>query len=476
VKSVIIGTAGHVDHGKTSVVKALTGVDTDRLPEEKKRGMSIELGFAPLSLSPTLQIGLIDVPGHEKFVHTMLGGAMGIDLALIVVAANEGVCQQTVEHLKVLKGLGIHQGVCALTKIDLVENIEEPKEKVFQFLAENGFEAEVIPISVLSGVGINDLKLALLQLAQKVPPPLLSELKFLPIDRVFALPGFGTIVTGTLLQGKIRVEDRIQIFPSLKVGFVRSLQTFGQTVKELTPKVRAAVNINGISKDELKVGEILTSPGHKPNGKILKVAFEFGQQSLKPTRRYRFFHLGQKVSCRVIHSELRLQKPVYVQLGGRFVLRTESPPETIAGGKVIEIVTRKMKSMLSPILKKEVVLDSRMLDRIHQGGVAPLFVDELAREFGKTEKEIHAELKFAADQGILCRISMEMYVSKEALSHAGKILKEHFQESSAITLAKWKELIGTSRKYALPWLTYFDQEKLTLCKPDKTRVAGPRLA
>ena len=264
MEHIIVGTAGHVDHGKTELTARLTGVNTDRLPEEKKRGMTIELGFVPLDLDNGLRLGLIDVPGHERFVKNMLAGAAGMDMVMLIVAADEGVMPQTVEHMNIINLLGIDKGVVVITKKDLVDEewLGLVQEQVDELIAPTSLkDAPIVACSSVTGEGIAELRKVLEQVASSVKPKTASGYARLPIDRVFSKAGFGTVVTGTLWMGKLHPGDTVQIWPLGREARIRSLQVHGQSVGEAVAGQRTAVNLSGVEQDEAPRGGWLAAPG-----------------------------------------------------------------------------------------------------------------------------------------------------------------------------------------------------------------------
>ncbi|MCP3898672.1 MAG: selenocysteine-specific translation elongation factor, partial [Desulfobacteraceae bacterium] len=248
MKQIILGTAGHVDHGKTSLVKALTGVETDRLKEEKERGITIELGFASLALGKDINIGIVDMPGHEKFVKNMVAGSSGIDMVVMTIAADEGVMPQTREHMEICSLLGIEHGLIALTKTDLVDDdlMELALEDINDFV-EGTFleEAEIVPLSSVTGEGLDDFLKKLEEICQKVPERSFSSIFRLPVDRVFSMKGFGTVITGTLISGKVNVSDNIVVYPSMIESKVRGIQVHGESVDLVEAGTRTAINFQG---------------------------------------------------------------------------------------------------------------------------------------------------------------------------------------------------------------------------------------
>ena len=260
---IIVGTAGHIDHGKTSLVKVITGVDTDRLKEEKERGITIELGFAPLTLPSGLRIGLVDVPGHERFVKNMVAGATGIDLVLLVVAADEGVMPQTREHLEICQLLGTGGGIVVLTKTDLVDPdwLEMVTEDIREYLAGTFLDnAPIVPFSSVDGSGTDHLLAELERLASEIPPRSDTGIFRLPIDRVFSMKGFGTVVTGTLISGNVSVGEEVAIYPGDRKAKLRGLQVHGESVQESSAGTRTALNLQGIDKEDIHRGQTAARP------------------------------------------------------------------------------------------------------------------------------------------------------------------------------------------------------------------------
>lgn len=356
-RHIIIGTAGHIDHGKTWLVKALTGTDTDRLAEEKKRGITIENGFAFLKLPDGEEAGIIDVPGHEKFIKNMLAGAGGIHIAMMVIAADEGVMPQTREHLDILSLLGIRRGVVVITKGDL-EWKPGLREEIQTFVAGTFLEkAAVVVTSAVDGRGIEDLRRILWQMcleetqggdyAQRNA----SVNSFrLPIDRVFSLKGFGTIVTGTLLDGALDMDSSAMLYPKAQLVKVRGIQVHGQNVNRAFPGQRVAVNLAGIGKEEISRGEILAAADSMESTMMADVKLRLlksGHRSLKSGARVHLYHGAAELICKVILLDREVMKPgeeAVVQLrmeqqtamkaGDHFVIRFYSPVETIGGGVV----------------------------------------------------------------------------------------------------------------------------------------------
>jgi selenocysteine-specific elongation factor len=349
----ILGTAGHIDHGKTALVKALTGIDTDRLPEEQRRGITIELGFAPLRLGDAGTLGVVDVPGHEAFVRTMLAGASGIDLALLVIAADEGVMPQTREHLAILELLGVRAGVVAVTKSDLVDAdwMELVREDVTGLIADTGLAAAaIVPVSAITGSGMDALRDALAAAVAKVPPRDGADVFRLPVDRSFTIKGTGTVVTGTVWTGQLAVDEIVRILPGSRTARVRGLQSHSAAVRAISPGMRAAVSLAGVERRDVARGCTLVTDAAWDASTRLRadIAVLADARPIGPRTRIQF-HLGtQDVSARVVATggalgagglrpvRVVLDEPVIARGGDRFVIRSGSPAATVGGGVVTD--------------------------------------------------------------------------------------------------------------------------------------------
>lgn len=355
MKHLILGTAGHIDHGKTSLVRALTGIDTDRLPEEKARGITIELGFAHLELPGGLQFGIVDVPGHERFVRTMVAGVGGMDLVMLVIAADEGVMPQTREHLEICQLLGIKKGLVALTKSDMVDPdwLELVVEEIRDYLAGSFLEeAPIVPVSSRTGAGIESVKAELVRLAAQVDEKK-SEGPFrLPVDRVFTVTGFGTVVTGTLLSGAISVGDEVELLPSGLCARVRGVQTHGRRGDAASAGQRVAVNLQGVEHTEVGRGDIVVPRGVYRTTRAVDARLDYlssAPRELRHRSTLRLHSATYEVPAQVIlldrdvlapgdsaFVQLRLKNPVLLLPGDPFVLRSYSPQATLGGGKVLD--------------------------------------------------------------------------------------------------------------------------------------------
>ncbi|MCX7822746.1 MAG: selenocysteine-specific translation elongation factor [Syntrophobacterales bacterium] len=375
MRQVILGTAGHIDHGKTSLIKALTGIDTDRLKEEKERGITIELGFAHFTLPDGTRLGIVDVPGHERFVHHMVAGATGMDIVALVVAADEGVMPQTREHLDICKILRIPRGIIVLTKIDLVEDpawielVEEDlREAVQGTFLEN---APIVRVSSKTGEGMDELVKKLSEIAQIVPERDRAGPFRLPIDRVFTIKGFGTIVTGTSTSGIVRLGDPLMIYPSGHLTRARSLQVHGEAVEEAGPGQRVAINLQGLEKDEIQRGDVVATPESLIPSKTLDVYAELlpnSPYSLKHGSLVRFHtgtseHIGRIFMLENLEimpgdsffAQIHLEHPIPVIRGDRFVARYYSPVITVGGGIIVDPLPkrhrRRMRQEAAAMLK-----------------------------------------------------------------------------------------------------------------------------
>jgi selenocysteine-specific elongation factor len=420
---VILGTAGHIDHGKTALVKALTGIDTDRLPEEKRRGITIDLGFAPLMIEGIGTLGIVDVPGHEAFVRTMLAGASGIDIALLVVAADEGVMPQTREHVQILSLLGIPKLVVALTKSDLVtgEWLELAADDVRALLADTSFaSSEVIPVSALSGAGVSDLREAIRRAAAFSRPRagtesnnrgLADDLFRMPVDRAFTIKGTGTVVTGTVWSGTIGRDTTVNVFPPGRESRVRGVQHHGAAVKTAGPGERVALALTDLDVAEVSRGSVVVADHSWPPTTRVEAEIAITDSSIEigPRTRLRF-HLGTSdVGARIggttrdrkdarsgFVATIVLDEPLLVRGGDRFVIRLPSPAITIGGGRVRDPLPRRRLSRARPPTESHSEALARMAaDASFDGlaieilpirlGITPAEAAELSRRVGLLE-------------------------------------------------------------------------------------------
>jgi selenocysteine-specific elongation factor len=362
VKQIVLGTAGHIDHGKTTLVKALTGINTDRLKEEQLRGITIELGFAWLDLPGGLRIGIVDVPGHEKFVKNMVAGATGIDIVAMVIAADEGVMPQTREHMEICQLLGVKYGFVVLTKTDLVDEewLELVTDDIRKFMKGTFLEnSPILPVSAATGKGIPEFIKTLDEMSPKIQGRSSSGLFRLPVDRVFTMKGFGTVITGTLISGRVAVGETIMIYPSGVTSKVRGIQVHNETVNEAVAGMRTAINFQGLEKSSVERGEVVSTPGSLIPGYMLDVSLHLLKSNKKPVKnrtRVRFHTGTSEILGNLVLldrdelppgedtvAQIRLDSPTAVVKDDRFVLRSFSPVRTIAGGQILNPVPRKHK-------------------------------------------------------------------------------------------------------------------------------------
>lgn len=614
MRYVILGTAGHIDHGKSALVKALTGTDPDRLKEEKERGITIDLGFADLGYPDGLTIGIVDVPGHERLVKNMLAGAGGIDLVLLVIAADEGIMPQSREHLYICDLLKIKSGLIAITKVDLVEAdwLELMHDEVKNFVKNTFLEgAPIVPVSSKTMFNIDVLKEEIRKIALKVEPKPTRGLFRLPIDRVFTLKGFGTVITGTALSGSVSVDDAVEIVPSNIKSKVRGLHSHGKPIQMAYAGQRVAINLQGVEKEDLKRGDAVVVPGRFIPTKIIDAKIELLRDSpdLKNKSLVHFHLATSETIARVIlyeknelkpggtgYCQFRLQDPVISTSGDRYIIRRFSPVETIGGGEIfdplppkrkqkniVEILTvfekgslgdkislkvlqsglhgipimaldgwikaeipaiketvatlRKTGTLLTVedalihkrlfenfrekvlqtlknfhaknplksgmskeelravfkidprlfsglvaslsdvVMEKEIIrlksfstvlsqaeetLKTKILDLVQKNEFQPPSKEELSQSLKLEQKHLSDILKLMVKEGSLMRISDSMYLASSAYNKMIAALKNFYGKKPEMTVAEFRDILGTTRKYALPILEYLDSNKVTL--------------
>jgi len=359
---VIMGTAGHIDHGKTTLVKALTGIDCDRLSEEKKRGITIELGFAHLDLGGGSRLGIVDVPGHEKFVKNMVAGAAGVDFVTLIIAADEGIMPQTREHLEICQLLGVTTGIVALTKTDMVdaEWLEMVEEEVASYLEPTFLGgAPIVPVSAHTGEGLEALKDEIRTLLKEFKPKRRSDLFRIPVDRVFTMKGHGTVITGTMISGSISVGEDVVLYPKDAPSKVRGLQSHGETVETAQAGRRTAVNLHGLEVDDIRRGDVLARPGSLFPSDVWDIeltVLESSHLPLKHRREIHFHHGAREVLARIYLldrdelqpgetavCQVRFTEPLAGVYDDRIVLRSFSPLRAFAGGRIVGPVGHKVK-------------------------------------------------------------------------------------------------------------------------------------
>ncbi len=453
MEHLVIGTAGHVDHGKTVLIKALTGVDTDRLQEEKERGISIDLGFAPFQLPSGRLAGVVDVPGHERFIHNMLAGAAGMDLVMLVVDAVEGVMPQTREHLDILQLLGIQKGIVVITKIDLVE--EEWRELVSEEIREEltGTFLEKVPIiavSALKGEGIHELKEMIDQLTETIDIRSSSGPLRLPVDRSFVIAGFGTVITGTLVQGAVRVGDTVAIVPPGLEARVRNVQVHDADVKEAKAGARVALNLAGLEKELVKRGSVVSSPGYFRQTTLLDVTIKLlsgAPRKINNLDPVHFFLGTARTVARVLLldrnellpgnnaiAQLRLERPLVAERGDPFVIRSYSPMTTIGGGKVLDPYPSRHRRFRNEIIEKLKNLDQNsqvagdtafVIGKIQSLVVADL--KKLIRETRLLQETLEEVIQHLVEKGQVINLG-DSYMMVSALDESKKLLTSALDE------------------------------------------------
>ena len=449
---VIVGTAGHVDHGKTVLIRALSGIDTDRLKEEKKRGITIELGFAHLDLPDGQSVGIVDVPGHEKFVKNMLAGAGGIDIALLIVAADEGFMPQTREHLGILSLLDIPQGIIVITKKDLVDDewlqmlIEDTKEEVQgTFLAD----APILCVSAQTGEGIEALKQEIARQAALAPPKNLKTPFRLPIDRVFSIDGFGTVVTGTLTQGMMEEGGEVMIYPEGRVTKIRNLQVHSKTVQQAFAGQRVAVNLANIKKSELSRGDTLAKPDSMDVTRMVDVRLEVladSGRSIENHSRLHFYHGSRDILCKAVlldremlgpgescYAQLRFTQPVAVKKKDRFVVRFYSPIETIGGGVILEGNPKKHKrfdgdALAELAIKETGSASDRLLQALLDTASAPVSVGVIQSQLELPEEEFAEYLTDLVEQGQAAYVTDQVVLAQKSLDEIASSLTQALEK------------------------------------------------
>lgn len=623
MRHIILGTAGHIDHGKSSLVMALTGVDPDRLKEEKERGITIDIGFADISYpEENLTVGIVDVPGHEKLISNMLAGAGGIDIVLMVIAADEGIMPQSREHLAICDLLKIKSGLIVLTKADLVEKewLELVTDEIKNFVAGTFLEGvPIIPVSSKTGVNLELLKNEIKDLALKVVPKTSGGLFRLPIDRVFTLKGFGTVITGTALSGSVSVDDVVKILPLDIVTKVRGLHSHGKAIKTAYAGQRVAVNLQSVEKEDLSRGDVIVPPLSFSPTKAIDAFLELLKDapSLKSKSLVHFYIGTAETIARVIlyekeelkagescYCQLRLQSPVVSMSGDRYIIRRFSPLETLGGGELLDplpqrrrkkdgihdlevihkgsieqkisqkiekagtsgisvneingwinaelptissvierlkqageivrhedmllhnksfkLIQEKISGMLKNfhkinplkpgmpkeevrthlkidmklfnfvlpgfkniIVEKDLVrlkefsialssndetLRLKIIDIIGKGGFQPPVKSEIIEALKIDQKQCSDILNILVKENGIVRISDSLYLSVASFENMLSLLKAFFSKKSEMSVAEFRDILKTSRKYALPYLEYLDSNRITLRTGDARKL------
>jgi selenocysteine-specific elongation factor len=490
-----------VDHGKTALVHALTGVDTDRLPEEKARGLTIALGYAPLTLPSGRQLSLVDVPGHERFVRTMVAGASGVDLFLLVIAADDGAMPQTLEHLRVLQALEIKRGVVAVTKVDLADPVPAARQA-----AELLPGCAAVACCARTGHGLGELMTALETLAAQLPSRAgVPGATRLHVDRSFSVVGRGTVVTGTLWAGSLGVGDQLELLPGARPVRVRGVQVHDTSIERAPAGQRVAVNLTGVKTREARRGDVLATPGAVRECAVLDCALELS--GARHGERVQVHHGTRAAPARLAALgedlwQLRLEQPLLALAGDRLVVRRQAPPDTIGGGVVLDAQARRhgrrpellaklrrardggssseqaasaaaaMRKATSneraaeaaAALPPEVLL--ALERRLSEAGTRLLSEAQLAGEF--------AALRALRQQGRAVRVSGRLYAHGEVLAQARQEILALIEREGPVTLAGVRDALGISRKSAQAFLEHLDGALLTRRLPDDRRVLAAR--
>jgi selenocysteine-specific elongation factor len=505
MKSIIVGTAGHIDHGKTALVKALTGIDADRLEEEKRRGITIDLGFAHMDLvglnSEALHLGFVDVPGHERFVRNMLAGVGGIDLVLLVIAADESIKPQTREHFDILRLLGVQRGITVLTKLDAVDSemLDVVRLEVEEFLRGTFLEppkSPIVAVSSLTGAGLDDLKQTMIAAAADVQSRDALSLARLPVDRVFTMKGFGTVVTGTLISGTIRREDEMEVFPGGRKVRVRGVQVHGQPADAAVAGQRTALNLVGASTDDLSRGMTVAPVATFATTRRVDVRLSLlasAPRPLKSRTRVHFhsnsmetvaeiaLHAGKQLAPGTeAFARLKLPEAALLLPGDRFIIRQFSPVVTIGGGMVLDPAPIPRMPRLEDFLRTgaagspEPILRARIERRGHAG----IATSRLIAETGWNKIVLETQLAQAVNAGAVLRVG-DLFVDAAAMVRLAQAIVssvEGFQKKNplvgGIARESLREQVKASSEVFNAALDLLSRTKKIEAASDQVRLPG----
>jgi selenocysteine-specific elongation factor len=490
-----LGTAGHIDHGKTALIAALTGVDTDRLPEEKARGISIELGYAPLRLPTGRRLSVVDVPGHERFVRTMVAGATGVDLYLMVVAADDGVMPQTIEHAAVLAGLGVTRGVVAVTKADLTD--PAPAMRAARELMGG---SEVVACSARSRQGVDAVAAALDRVAARLTGrAAVPGEALLHVDRSFTIHGAGTVVTGTLWSGSVGRGDVLVLLPAGRQVRVRGVQVHDEPVERADAGQRVALNLVGVDRRAVARGDVLAASGTLAPTTVVDAALTL--RDAEHGMRVHVHHGTREAPARLASLgadlwQLRLERPLLARAGDHVVVRSVAPPDTLGGGIVIDPAARRHGRRADVLARLERLRRGEPEPRPEPAAEPPtarpeptaapplseaaLALEVRLRAAGHeppSEAELGpaaAELPALRQAGRAVRVGRSLYAHPEALAAVRDRVVEIVQAEGAVTLARLRDELGTSRKFAQALLEHLDAARVTRRLPDDRRVLRRR--
>lgn len=502
MKHIIIGTAGHIDHGKTTLIKALTGRETDTLKEEKERGISINLGFTFFDLPSGKRAGIIDVPGHEKFIKNMLAGISGIDIVLLVIAADEGIMPQTKEHFEILQLLDVKKGIIVLTKADLVDEewISMIKEDIKNEFKDTFLEnAPIHEVSSKTKVGLEKLIKDIDRSTEEIAAKDIQGHFRLPIDRVFSVSGFGTVVTGTIISGSVKEAQTVEIYPTKAIYKVRGIQVHDQPVKIAEAGQRAAINIANIKVNDVKRGDVLSVEDFMEPSLMVDCKLYYLKSTVRPLenrQRVRLYHGTSEIICRVVildkeevkpgeeaYVQLRLEKPITAQRNDRYVIRSYSPMYTIAGGAIIEPLARKAKRFDLKYIEELKLKESGKTGNIIENTIRNLSAEypkvvDILKSLGKNEEKIQDKLDELVKNNKIIRFHMgdkAIYVHNEFIDEKvvqiQNTLKKYHQENPL----KWgiskeeikNKVFGKTVKQKI-----YDQMLELLVNSDKIKIHG----
>lgn len=486
-----LGTAGHIDHGKTALIRALTGVDTDRLPEERTRGISIELGYASLELPSGRRLSVVDVPGHERFVRTMVAGATGIDLFLMTIAADDGVMPQTLEHAAVLRALRVRTGVVAVTKSDLAD----PEVALIE-ASELFAGSEAVAVSARTGAGLDELRSALDRACAELDSRAdATSAARLHVDRVFTIRGAGTVVTGTLWSGDVGRGDELELLPQARRVRVRGVQVHDRPLDRAAAGQRVAVNLTGLAVDEIERGDVLVGVGSevRPSYRV-DAELEFNDDAEpENSERVQIHHGTREAPARVAWLggrfwQVRLERPIVAAAGDRLVVRRIAPPDTLGGGRVLDPRPRRHGPSRDLLVRLEQLARGAAPQSSGRALAVPrtpsearppkplsssaIALEQRLRGAG-VEPPIDSELDASdlaalRDAGRAVRVSKSLHYHVDALAEIrGRLVEVARGNAGTVTLAQLRDELGTSRKFAQALLEHFDSEKVTIRRGDE---------
>lgn len=471
MRNIIIGTAGHIDHGKTTLIKALTGRETDRWEEEKRRGITIDLGFTYFDLPDGNKAGIIDVPGHEKFIKNMLAGVVGMDMVLLVIAADEGIMPQTTEHLNILNLLGVENGIVVITKCDIVDQewISLVKEDITETISSTFLEgAPIVEVSSKTGQGIEKLIQEIINIADKaVKERELNTIPRLPIDRVFSIQGFGTVITGTLITGILKKGEEVEIYPVNKICRIRNIQVHSSDVEKAYAGQRTAINLSNVKKNEIYRGCVIAPVNSMKNTMMLDVKLNLLKSSKRVVINRSRLHLytgTSEILTRVVlldrdeltpgescYAQLRLEEEIAVRRRDKFIVRFYSPLETIGGGEIIEPLPLKRKrfdeNLIEELKIKEKGTGADVIEKIIKDTKYLLSVSGLAKTTALTETEVQDNIEILEQEEkiTLFKVKNDMYVWHKSFEieieeKLEKYLFNYHKENKYATGAKKSEI------------------------------------